>query len=192
MKTKSSYSMNILPHNVNLPEIFSTDERLRILEYVMFREDLRVSQTSRDLGLSKGLVSQFMRTLHADGLLKRAGNLYSPTDAFMSMEIKRMINLSKVDLRRIDRKEIRGVGLYGSWARGTNTVESDVDVWVKVDEYPPQERLATFSSQFRKMLGTEIRLLVLTPEKMEHIKADEAFHFNLMRDSILLWGEDIA
>lgn len=184
--------MNILSYAMNLQELFSTDERLRTLKYVMFREDERVSTISRELGLSKGLVSKFMRTLRTNGLVRKVGNLYSPTDNFISREVRRIINLSKIRLRRMDRKGIIGLGLYGSWARGTNTIESDVDVWVKADEYPSQEYLAALSSQLRKMLGTEVRLLVLTPKKMEQIEVDDIFYFNLMRDSICLWGEDIA
>jgi predicted nucleotidyltransferase len=175
-----------------LQELFSTDERLRILEHVMLREDQRVSMISRECGLSKGLVSQFMRTLQANGLVRKVGNLYSPTDNFISREVRRIINLSKVRVRRMDRRSILGLGLYGSWARGTNTIESDVDVWVKTDRYPSQEYLAAFSSQLRKMFGTEVRLLVLTSEKIGQIKTDEVFHFNLRKDSIVLWGEDIA
>lgn len=191
-QTKSSYQMNILPITMNLQRLFSTGERLRILEYVMFRDDVRVSVISRELKLSKGLVSQFMRTLQANGLVRKIGHLYCTTDNFTSREVRRIINLSKVNLRRVDKEGILGVGLHGSWARGTNTIESDVDVWVKTSKYPPQEYLAAFSSQLRKMLGAEVRLLVLTPEKLEQIEADEVFYFNLMRDSIHLWGEDIA
>ncbi len=177
---------------MNIQELFSTEERSRILEHVMFRENLRVTQISRALNLSKGLVSRFMRTLQANGLVRKAGNLYTPTDDFVAREVRRLINLSKVKLRRIDKEGIEGLGLYGSWARGTNTIESDLDVWVKAKEYPHQEYLATLSSQLRKMFGGEVRLLVLTPTKLEQIRADDVFFSNLVRDSILLWGEDIA
>lgn len=177
---------------MNIQELFSTEERSRILEHVMFRENLRVTQISRALSLSKGLVSTFMRTLQANGLVRKAGNLYTPTDGFVAREVRRLINLSKVKLRRIDKEGIVGLGLYGSWARGTNTIESDLDVWVKAKEYPHQEYLAALSSQLRKMFGGEVRLLVLTPTKLEQIRADDVFFSNLLRDSILLWGEDIA
>ncbi|MCK4443041.1 MAG: nucleotidyltransferase domain-containing protein, partial [Thermoplasmata archaeon] len=137
-------------------------------------------------------VSTFMRTLHTNGLVGKAGNLYTPTDGFAAREVKRLINLSKVRLRRVDKEQIEGLGLYGSWARGTNTIESDVDIWVKAKEYPQQEYLATLSSQLRKMFGGEVRLLVLTPTKLKQIKVDDVFFSNLVRDSILLWGEDFA
>ncbi len=191
-ETKSSYYMNIFSRPMNIQELFSTEERSRILEHVMFRENLRVTQISRALNLSKGLVSTFMRTLQANGLVRKAGNLYTPTDGFAAREVRRLINLSKVRLRRMDKQGIEGVGLYGSWSRGTNTIESDLDIWVTATEYPQQEYLAKLSSQLRKMFGGEVRLLVLTPTKLERIKADDVFFSNLVRDSILLWGESIV
>jgi predicted nucleotidyltransferase len=177
---------------VDLQSLFSSEERLRILDYVMLREGLRVTEISRELGVSKGLVSEYMRTLRENGLVTREGHGYSPKDNFATRGLKRLLNLSKFDPRKVDTGQIRGIGLYGSWARGTNTVESDVDVWVKADAYPPQEYLAELSSRLRRMFGSEIRLLVLTPDKEAQVAEDEVFHSSLLRDSVLLWGEDIA
>ena len=178
---------------MNLVSLFRSRERLRILEYVMSREGLRVTDIAKELDLSKGLASEFMRTLLDNGIVRRSdGAAYSPSDNYAARQVKRMINLSKVDLRRLDRKMIDGIGIYGSWARGTNTIESDADIWIKAEEYPPQEYLAKLSAQLRRMLGCEIRLLVLTPAKTQELAKDDVFFSALTRDSVLLWGEDIA
>ncbi|TET90301.1 MAG: ArsR family transcriptional regulator [Methanomassiliicoccales archaeon] len=178
---------------MNLQNLFGSKERVKILEHVMTRDNLRVTQISKELKISKGLVSEFMRILQKNGLVRREnGAVYSPADNPATREVKRIINLSKVRLRRINKERIEGIGIYGSWARGTNVIDSDVDVWVKAKEYPPQEYLAKLSSQLRKMLGGEVRLLVLTPKKMRQISKDEVFFSSLVRDSVLLWGEDIA
>ena len=178
---------------MNLVSLFSTRERLRILEHVMSREGLRVTDIAKELNVSKGLVSKFMRTLLANGIVKRSdGAAYSPSDGYAARQVRKIINLSKVNLRRLDRKMIDGIGLYGSWARGTNTIESDADIWVKAEEYPSQEYLARLSAQLRRMLGCEIRLLVLTPAKTQELVKDDVFFSALTRDSVLLWGEDIA
>lgn len=178
---------------MNLPSLFKSEERLKILEYVMVRENLRVTDIARELNVSKGLVSEFLRTLQKNGLVKRKrGAAYSIIDNFATREVKRLINLSKVNLQRIDRKSVVGIGIYGSWARGTNTIESDIDVWVKVRKYPSQDHLAKLSSQLRKIFRCDVRLLVLAPAKIVAIKKDEVFFSNLIKDSILLWGEEIA
>jgi len=178
---------------MNLVSLFRTRERLRILEHVMSREGLRVTDIAKKLNVSKGLVSKYMRTLRDNGIVKRSdGAAYSPNDSYAARQVRKIINLSKVNLRRIDRKMIDGIGIYGSWARGTNTIESDADIWVKAEEYPPQEYLAKLSAQLRRIFGCEIRLLVLTPAKTQELVKDDVFFSALTRDSVLLWGEDIA
>lgn len=32
----------------------------------------------------------------------------------------------------------RGIGIYGSWAKGTNTTESDLNVRILVETYSPE------------------------------------------------------
>ncbi|MCK4456898.1 MAG: ArsR family transcriptional regulator [Thermoplasmata archaeon] len=178
---------------MNLVSLFGSRERLKILEHVMSRKGLRVTDIAKELNVSKGLVSKFMRTLLDSGIVRKSdGAFYSPSDSYATRQIKRVINLSKVNLRRIDRKMIDGMGIYGSWARGTNTIESDADIWVKAEEYPPQEYLAKLSAQLRRIFGCEIRLLVLTPTKTQELMKDDVFFSALTRDSVLLWGEDIA
>jgi DNA-binding transcriptional ArsR family regulator len=178
---------------MDLVSLFKSGERLRILDYVMQRESLQVTSVAEALGLSKGLVSQHMKLLGNWGLLERdRSGTYSPVDGFMSRQVKRLINLTKIDVNRLDLETIQGIGMYGSWALGTNTIESDADVWVRAKEYPSQERLAALSAQLRKMMGCEVRLLVLTPSKMRGVMKDEAFYSNLRKDSVLLWGEDIG
>ena len=178
--------------NMDLVALFGSRERMRILEHVMLREDLRVTTTARDLGLSKGLVSGYMGLLQESGLVKKTSEGgYSPTDSPTARHVKKLLNVVRIETGRLDTRGIRGIGIYGSWAEGANTVESDADIWLRVKEYPSQEYLAALSAQLRKMLGCEIRLLVLTPSKTKEVTKDSVFFSNLRRHSIRLWGEDI-
>ena len=165
---------------------------MKILEHVMLREDLRVTTTARELGLSKGLVSGHMGLLQESGLVEKTSKgSYSPTDNPAARHVKKLLNVVRIDTRRLNKRGIQGIGIYGSWAEGTNTVDSDADIWLKVKEYPSQECLAVLSAELRKMLGCEIRLLVLTPSKTREVTKDSVFFSNLRNNSILLWGEDI-
>ena len=68
---------------MNLVSLFRSRERLRILEYVMSREGLRVTDIAKELNLSKGLASEFMRTLLDNGIVRRSdGAAYSPSDNY--------------------------------------------------------------------------------------------------------------
>ena len=53
-----------------------TEERACILSYVMFRKSFRAVEVSRDTGVTKGLVSRYLRILELQGLLqKKAGSI---------------------------------------------------------------------------------------------------------------------
>jgi len=177
---------------MDLVRLFGSKERMKILEHAMLRENLRVTTIARELGLSKGLVSGYLGLLQDSGLVQETmkGNL-SPTDNPAARQIKRLLNMVRIYPRRLNKKGILGMGIYGSWAEGTNTIDSDADIWLKVKEYPSQEYLAVLSAELRKMLGCEIRLLVLTPSKTREVTKDGVFFSSLRSHSILLWGEDI-
>ena len=85
-----------------------------------------------------------------------------------------------------------GIGIFGSWAEGTNTYESDLDMWIMVDPYPSEHELARLQKDIRTMAGVEVNMLVLTDEKVERIKrTDLPFYNSLVRTSIILKGESI-
>ena len=71
-----------------LVELFKTEERACILRYVMFRKAFRASEVSRATGVTKGLVSRYLRLLEAYDLLEKTGREYSPQDGPNSRTIR--------------------------------------------------------------------------------------------------------
>jgi predicted nucleotidyltransferase len=85
----------------------------------------------------------------------------------------------------------RGIGIYGSLARGEDMPESDVDIWVKVDRYPEAVALAKARDFLRHKLGRAVSLLILTPEKLTLLhSSDPSLYFSLIH-SFHLWGERV-
>jgi len=83
-----------------------------------------------------------------------------------------------------------GVGVYGSWASGTNKEDSDIDVWVKIKERIGEEVVAGISKQLNKKMKSKVELLILDPEKIEVLKKeDPIFYYSLVFGSIVLHGE---
>ncbi len=79
------------------------------------------------------------------------------------------------------------MGLYGSWARGTNHQESDLDVWIRADSLPPESMLARLQRDLSQQADSEVNLLVLTPEKLERLKKeDKPFYNSLVLNSVTL------
>jgi len=95
-------------------------------------------------------------------------------------------------IRRLKKLEAIGCGIYGSCANGTNHEESDIDIWIKVDKHPGEAKVATVSNEIRKLLGRNVQILVLTPERIERLKKeDPIFYYSLVFGSIRLYGEGI-
>jgi len=176
-----------------LTELFKTKERVNILYYVLYQNAFTVNQVSKETGVTKGLVSRYLNYLHRVGLLNRLGNSYRTKDCAHTRAVKLLLNLNKLhNLDSLDIHWAAGTGIFGSWALGTNTYESDLDIWVKVDAYPSEYELARLQKDIRTMAGVEVNLLVLTHEKMEGmIKADPPFYNSLIRTSVVLEGESI-
>jgi len=175
-----------------LTELFKTKERAKILHYVMFRSAFSVAEVSRATGITKGLVSRYLRCLVEHGLLQKEGRKYSPLDGAHSRAIKLLLNLERIDLSALSLGSAKGLGLYGSWARGTNHQDSDMDVWIRVDILPPESELARMQRDLGLQAGSEVNLLVLTPEKLKSLKReDPPFYNSLVMNSVTLKGEPI-
>jgi len=173
-------------------ELFKTEERASVLRYVMFRSSLSVAEVSRATRVTKGLVSRYLHLLMENGLLQKEGRMYSPHDGAHSRAIKLLLNLERIDLSALSLGSVKGLGLYGSWARGTNHQESDLDVWIRADSLPPESVLARLQKDLSLQSDSEVNLLVLTPEKLKRLKKDDTpFYNSLVMSSVTLKGEPL-
>jgi predicted nucleotidyltransferase len=173
-----------------LTELFKTKERVGILSYILYQKNFTVNQVSRETGVTKGLVSRYLRYLHETGLVSKTGKLYSPSDCAHTRAIKLLINLNRISMDKLNLEWATGIGLFGSWAQGTNSSESDLDIWVRVDMYPTEYQLAYLQGDMREMTHAEVNLLVLTPEKLLSIQeSDLPFYNSLLRTSVILSGD---
>lgn len=175
-----------------LTELFKTKERVRIISYILYQKSFTVNQVSNETGITKGLVSRYLKYVHGVGLFAKTKNTYQPIDCAHTRAIKLLLNLNKINIKSLYIDWTTGIGIFGSWAQGTNTYESDLDIWVKVDAYPAEYQLARLQRDISAMAGVEVNMLVLTPEKMKSIKmADQPFYNSLLRTSIVLKGGSI-
>jgi predicted nucleotidyltransferase len=175
-----------------LTELFKTKERVRIISYIIYQKNFTVNQVSNETGVTKGLVSRYLKYVHGTGLLTKSRQLYQLEDCAHTRALKLLLSLNKINIKSLDIDWTTGIGIFGSWAQGTNTYESDLDLWIKVDTYPTEYQLARLQRDISAMVGAEVNMLVLTPEKMKSIKkADQPFYNSLLRTSIVLKGGSI-
>lgn len=177
---------------MNIPKILSTKERLKILRFVIYKtEPLSVNRIANELKLSKGLVSKFFDILIKEGLLKRTGNKFLIQDNINIRTIKIMLNLESFDTKIFEKYDfIKSVGIYGSFIKGKNTEESDIDLWI-LTEKTKEEYLAKLTNDLKKK-NKNIKPLYLTEEKLKILKKEDAvFYYSLVFGSITIHGDEL-
>ena len=109
----------------------------------------------------------------------------------MTRTMKILMNVFSLDFEMPKDINIEGIGVYGSYAKGTNTSDSDIDIWIKSAKQPDEEKIAKFNSDLRRKLGN-VKLLILTEDRIERLKKDDpVFYYSLLYGSIILKGDNI-
>lgn len=177
---------------MNINRIFSTKERIKIIKHVIYKANtFGVSDTARELGLSKALISKYFENLANDGIIKKENSKFLVRDNVKAKSIKILLNLNEFDISLFKKyKFVLGVGLYGSLTKGTNNEDSDIDIWVKIKE-TNQLELANLTNKLSKRYKN-IKPLFLTIEKIEMLKKeDPLFFYSLIFGSIKLYGGEL-
>lgn len=178
---------------MNLSKLLSTEERIRILNTVLFSQtEMRIAAISKSLNLSKGFVSRFFSILLQQKILKKSKNKYFLQENINVRMLRILFNLSQfVNFNFKKYPFIKGVGLYGSCTKGENTEDSDIDVWIKIEKRDDEE-LAKLTSALKKV-SAKISPLYLTKEKLDVLKREDLpFYNSLVHGSIRIFGEDIV
>ncbi len=136
-----------------MENIFSTRQRIKILQAIIFRIDnISVNNIANQLKLSKGLISKYFDILAKNGVLKKVNGKVSVTDFSLVKGIRILLNIRNIDLRIFKKYPfVEAIGLYGSCAKGENTGDSDVDLWVKIKKVN-EEELAPLTSEVNKKI----------------------------------------
>ena len=174
----------------DLSAIFRTAERISLLHAALTVPNCTVRQITAKTGLSKGLVSPFLALLEREGILQRKDLTYHLVFSPLTVAIKRLLNIDRITAVGKNPAWASGIGLYGSWAEGTNTEESDIDMWVYTKTLPTGIMVAELERNISRALSTEVHVLVLTREKIAGMKAsDEPFYQSFVKQAITLEGD---
>lgn len=176
---------------MNIEEITSTRERLKILDEIVFLEDeFGVNETAKKAKISKGLVSKYFEILVKNKILSRIKTKFIINDNSFVKSLKILLNIQKIDLALIKKYSfIKSVGLYGSCAKGLNTINSDIDIWIKIEKVS-DEKVAEFVSNAKK-INFKLNILVLDDKKLNLLKKeDNLFYNSIYFGSIILYGKE--
>lgn len=173
-----------------MENIFSTSQRISILHEVIYRtESISVNNVASQLKVSKGLVSKYFQILLRQKILKKEKGKLVVSGFPMVKAIKIMLNVKDIDVRIFRRYPfVTAAGLYGSCARGENTENSDIDLWIRLMEVEETE-VASLTSEIGKKIRNA-KVLFLSDKKLEKIrKEDTMFYHSLAFGSIILYGD---
>ncbi|WP_456366777.1 nucleotidyltransferase domain-containing protein [Thermococcus sp.] len=174
-------------------ELLSTEERTRVLQYVLERDTVGVEEVAKATGLSKGLVSKTLSLLAKYGMAEKDGRKFKILETPQKRELKRFLNFVTLYPKLKDLKEnwIISLGIYGSFARGENRPESDLDVWVFTKK-PGISRSARLKREIELAVGREVNLLLLTPNRLKALREnDPVFYYSLVYGSLVVWGDPL-
>lgn len=104
--------------------------------------------------------------------------------------VKSLLNIFELTTNRASKKlqKTGVVGIYGSFARGEDTKESDIDLWIFTDkkEIGIRQLIRELENKFRK----QINVLMLNKNKLERIRnKDKEFYTRLKLTSTQLNGD---
>jgi len=176
---------------MNTHKLFSTRQRRRILEAVLFaKEPPQVSSLSKRLKISKGLVSQYFGILSREGITRRKGGKIIPWESVQLKALKILLTLDSISLNMKRYPFVLGAGLYGSAARGENTASSDIDLWILTGDVGDED-LSNMTAELKRK-NPKISPLYLTRKKIKELKENEKlFYHSIYFGSISLYGERI-
>jgi predicted nucleotidyltransferase len=172
-----------------MESLFSTSQRIKILEAVIFRTGhISVNNIAVQLKLSKGLVSKYFQILLNEQILKKEKGTLLVADSKSVKALKILLNVRGIDTRIFSRYPfVTAVGLYGSCARGENTEGSDVDLWVRIKDVK-EAKIASLTSEINRIVKNA-KLLFVSDKKIEKLrKEDIMFYHSLAFGSIILYG----
>jgi len=183
----------LLNNNLQMSTIstlFRTEERLILLRAALSASTFTVQQIATRTGLSKGLVSPYLTLMKQEGLISRIDRTYQIKISALTVAIKRLLNVDLVSSVYKKPAWAYGIGMFGSWADGTNTDESDLDLWVFSGTLPSSIMIAELERHVSRSLSVQVHILILTREKIAAMKnSDEPFYRSFVKQSITLEGD---
>ena len=150
-------------------------------------------EVARKLGISYGSANRALNELYSTGEVtrRREGKMYFYSiDSFTAAltEFKKMVNLMLVEPLVEELKKISNrIVLYGSCALGTDTSESDIDLFVVSSS---KEDVSNIISDFKFPRGFEnihIQSVIRTPVELLEVGESERTFIEEVERGVVLW-----
>jgi len=187
----------IYMHNHSLRQVFNKSN-LRILQLLKKEEGLYIREIAEKLSISPFAVHNAVKIFKNLGFVreKRVKNrkaIYLNRDNPILKKILSLINIydlmTNKNFQKL-RKKGR-VGVYGSFASGEDTKDSDVDLWIYPKKKISSIELREITREIERDFGMEVKLLILNDSKIKDLmENDPEFYYRLKLTSVILDGNE--
>lgn len=167
-------------------------------------KEYSIKELSDESGASYDLTHRFVQVLSSLGIIekRRAGGAVfvqlnqsspyiEPLEEIIRIDTEPLLETAKRYAEELE--EIESVLLFGSVARGTPRIDSDIDILVIVEDREEEsERYANkLASKYEREDGVTIVPMVETMEEFqEDLETETPFVQELIKDAVVLKGEN--
>ena len=173
--------------------IFTVNQKVLSLFAKFSDNEFYERQVARKLGIGYSSANGALNELNSAGVIKRRqeGKMYfysvDPASPIV-IEFKKLVNLLLIEPLVEELKEASSrVILYGSCAQGTDTSESDLDLFIVSND---RDRVLEILSNFKFPKGFEdihIQTVVKTPIELLEMKEPEQAFIEEVERGTVLW-----
>ncbi len=174
-----------------MSRILGTPKKIVILQEVLFSDDaIRVNDIAKRKKVSTGFTSKYLQELKKGGVVRKRKEGYFTVESPLTKALRILMNQSILQGMNFKKHMIQGAGVYGSWAKGENRSDSDIDIWIFSERRMSEEEISEIAAEIRKRTGCEVDMLALNPEKVRELKKNERLYCAL-RESFVIYGKGL-
>ena len=179
---------------MNISELISTPERERILQRLLYASRPEgLYQIAKEAKVSPSQVHKYISIWKGYGLISGT----KPNDEPLVRALRLSENTHFLrDERLVARiqaalPKVKGIGLYGSWANGTNDENADIDIWIFVDRELDYLAMGRLRRDLENRLKKKLDMVVLTEGKLRELREKNPTFYYSLYHSIRLFGDAI-
>lgn len=154
--------------------------------------EVKVTGLAKLVKANKGTASLAVKRLTAIGIIRdKRVNLQDPLVRSLKvlLTVEKIIDSGAVAMLK---RHSVSAGLYGSAAKGTDTEDSDLDIWIRPKRSMLLLEAAKLSTELGGILKKEVQVLPLDNERLSKLRNEnENLYFSLVFGSVLLFGDGI-
>ncbi len=110
---------------------------------------------------------------------------------YSKKELSSLLKEMSARLKFLYKKDLKAVVVYGSYARGTQTEDSDIDVALMITSSIKERRnlMVAIVSEYELLIGKTISAIEIEEDKYNKWKDVMPFYKNVRKEGIVLWKQ---